>query len=103
MVLVLDAWQSENLAWLDGGSCEVPERCNLASTRFTNISIKALESQAPPSDGCPGKGWCGCDSRALIEMFVNLVDARLQRSGTSHEPPSSHARFSDCHASSTST
>jgi len=40
MVLVLDAWSSDNLLWLDGGTCSVPEVCNLASTDFSNIAVE---------------------------------------------------------------
>jgi len=67
MVLVLDAWQSEDMTWLDGGAsaCHAPETCNLQSTKFYDLVIKRLSGPAPapapsPNSACPGQGDFDC-------------------------------------------
>lgn len=45
MVLDLDSWFSEDLAWLDGGACTAPEQCNRRPVKFTDIVLQSLESE----------------------------------------------------------
>lgn len=66
MVLVLDAWQSRDMTWLDGGVCHAPEQCNLQSTKFSNFEIVKLGGepapgpQPQPGGVCQQQSSCGC-------------------------------------------
>lgn len=73
MALVLDAWHSNDLTWLDGGACHAPESCNMKPTVFDSMKLEHLnheESHRRRRSGggggggttCPGQASnCGCE------------------------------------------
>merc|ERR1712039_33052 len=93
MALVLDAWHSEDLTWLDGGVCHTPEKCNMASTVFDSFVIKKLSNQPTPDsrrrrrhgNQCPSQngfdcGWAdqwGCGNDDGSEGFCRCCCHRM--------------------------
>eukprot|EP00446_Apocalathium_sp_SHHI-4_P011371 CAMPEP_0177201768 /NCGR_PEP_ID=MMETSP0367-20130122/26931_1 /TAXON_ID=447022 ORGANISM="Scrippsiella hangoei-like, Strain SHHI-4" /NCGR_SAMPLE_ID=MMETSP0367 /ASSEMBLY_ACC=CAM_ASM_000362 /LENGTH=496 /DNA_ID=CAMNT_0018650301 /DNA_START=69 /DNA_END=1555 /DNA_ORIENTATION=- len=45
MALVLDAWHSSDLTWLDGGACHTPESCNMKPTVFDSMKLEHLNHE----------------------------------------------------------
>lgn len=94
MALVLDAWHSEDLTWLDGGVCHTPEHCNMASTVFDSFVIEKLSDQPTPDSRrrrrhddkhCPSQngfdcGWAdqwGCNNDDGTEGFCRCCCRRM--------------------------
>mmetsp|Transcript_133032 Transcript_133032/g.332005 ORF Transcript_133032/g.332005 Transcript_133032/m.332005 type:complete len:447 (-) Transcript_133032:229-1569(-) len=93
MALVLDAWHSEDLTWLDGGVCHTPERCNMASTAFDSFVIQKLTGsrrrrRRRSGNRCPGQngfdcGWAdqwGCNNDDGSEGFCRCCCERMSQS-----------------------
>eukprot|EP00428_Durinskia_dybowskii_P005127 CAMPEP_0170306928 /NCGR_PEP_ID=MMETSP0116_2-20130129/53868_1 /TAXON_ID=400756 /ORGANISM="Durinskia baltica, Strain CSIRO CS-38" /LENGTH=601 /DNA_ID=CAMNT_0010559039 /DNA_START=74 /DNA_END=1878 /DNA_ORIENTATION=+ len=47
MALDADSWFAENILWLDGAVCTLPEACNRKSATFDRLVIESLAAPAP--------------------------------------------------------